>query len=49
MVCYEKEAERGRDMIFIRQERPEDIGAIRILNERAFVQPAEASIVDRLR
>jgi putative acetyltransferase len=36
-------------MIIIREERPEDIEAIRKINEEAFGQPAEADIVDRLR
>jgi putative acetyltransferase len=36
-------------MIFIREEKVEDIEQIRIINEQAFGQPAEASIVDRLR
>jgi putative acetyltransferase len=36
-------------MIIIREERREDEGAIRALNEKAFGQPAEASIVDKLR
>jgi putative acetyltransferase len=36
-------------MIFVREERPEDIEAIRIVNEQAFGQPAESGIVDRLR
>ncbi|KUK44169.1 MAG: N-acetyltransferase [Methanothrix sp.] len=36
-------------MIIIREERPEDIEAIRRINEEAFGQPAEAEIVDQLR
>jgi len=36
-------------MICIREERPDDIEVIRRLNEKAFVQPAEANIVERLR
>lgn len=36
-------------MIEIRTERPEDIGAIREVNERAFGGPAEAMLVDLLR
>ncbi len=36
-------------MILIREEIPEDIEAIRKINEEAFGQPAEANIVDRLR
>lgn len=36
-------------MIEIRTERPEDIGAIRDVNKRAFGGPAEAMLVDRLR
>jgi len=33
----------------IRLEKPEDIPAIRIVNERAFGRPAEADLVDALR
>jgi putative acetyltransferase len=33
----------------IRPEKPEDIPAIRIVNERAFGRPAEAELVDALR
>jgi putative acetyltransferase len=33
----------------IRLERPEDASQVRIVNERAFEQPTEANIVDRLR
>ena len=36
-------------MIRVRNERPEDISSIRIINERAFGQPIEANIVDKLR
>ena len=36
-------------MIIIREERPEDIEAIRRVNNEAFGQPAEAEVVDRLR
>jgi putative acetyltransferase len=36
-------------MMQIRPERPEDIAAIRAVNERAFKRPAEADLVDRLR
>ncbi len=36
-------------MIAIRKERPEDVPAIREVNERAFGQPQEADVVDRLR
>ncbi|MBN1546895.1 MAG: N-acetyltransferase [Syntrophaceae bacterium] len=36
-------------MIEIREEKPEDIPAIRTVNERAFEQPAEANVVDKLR
>ena len=42
------ESERGA-MVTIRSETPEDIDAIRKLNETAFGQSAEADIVDRLR
>lgn len=36
-------------MIVIREEKPEDIEAIRRINEEAFGQPAEADIIDKLR
>ncbi len=36
-------------MITIRPEKPEDIPSVRIINEQAFGQPAEADIVDKLR
>ncbi len=36
-------------MIDIREETVEDIPAIRVINERAFEQPAEANVVDKLR
>jgi putative acetyltransferase len=36
-------------MIEIRTERPDDVRAIRDVNERAFGGPAEAILVDRLR
>ena len=36
-------------MIIIREERPEDVEAIRQINLAAFNQPAEAEVVDRLR
>ncbi len=36
-------------MIIIREERPEDVEAIRRINKEAFGQQAEAEIVDRLR
>ncbi len=36
-------------MITIRPEQPEDIGAVRAINEAAFGDTAEASIVDTLR
>lgn len=36
-------------MIQIRPEQPEDLTAIRHINERAFNGPAEADLVDRLR
>ena len=39
----------GEDMIIIRVERQEDEGSVRVVNEQAFGQPAEADIVDRLR
>ncbi len=36
-------------MICVREERPDDIDAIRCLNEKAFGQLTEANIVERLR
>jgi len=36
-------------MIVVREEKPDDIAAIRKVNEEAFGQPAEANIVDKLR
>ena len=36
-------------MIKIRKERPADIPAIRVINEKAFGQPQEARVVDKLR
>ena len=36
-------------MITVRPERPEDVGAIRAINEAAFGQTVEADIVDALR
>ena len=36
-------------MIRIRPVRPEDVGAIRTINEAAFGQTAEADIIDTLR
>jgi len=36
-------------MTHIRLEEPEDIPSVRIINERAFEQPVEADIVDKLR
>lgn len=36
-------------MMEIRVERPDDLGAIRIVNERAFGTSAEAQLVDQLR
>jgi predicted N-acetyltransferase YhbS len=35
----------SKTRISIREERPEDIPAIRRINEQAFGQPAEAKIV----
>jgi putative acetyltransferase len=35
--------------MIVRPEKPEDIPAIRIVNERAFGRPAEADLVDALR
>ncbi len=39
----------GETMINIRIESQEDIQQVHLLNEQAFEQPAEASIVDKLR
>lgn len=36
-------------LIIIRREEPDDVAAIRVVNERAFGQPAEANLVDALR
>ena len=36
-------------MILVRQEQPDDVAAIRRVNEQAFGQPEEAGIVDTLR
>ncbi len=36
-------------MISIRIEEPDDLPAVRAVNERAFGQPAEANVVDKLR
>ena len=36
-------------MIHVRLEEPQDIPSVRIINERAFEQPVEADIVDKLR
>ena len=36
-------------MITIRPEQPDDITAVHLINEKAFGQPAEANLVDRLR
>jgi putative acetyltransferase len=36
-------------LIVIRCEEPDDVGAIRVVHERAFGQPAEANLVDALR
>ncbi len=36
-------------MIIIREERPEDVEAIRRINLEAFGQPAEAEVVDQIR
>jgi putative acetyltransferase len=36
-------------MVIIRQEKPEDLSAIRLVNEQAFEQPDEANLVDALR
>lgn len=39
----------NESVIEIRFERPEDIDEIRLLNERAFGQPIEGQIIDKLR
>jgi len=38
-----------KTMITIREEQPGDVAAVRLVNEKAFGQPAEADIVDALR
>jgi putative acetyltransferase len=45
----EKTGEELSILMTIRIERPEDIPHVRTINERAFEQPAEANIVDKLR
>jgi putative acetyltransferase len=42
-------AMKGRAMLKIRLEEPGDISAVRMVNERAFGQPVEADLVERLR
>ncbi len=39
----------GECTINIRPERPEDVAQVRVINEQAFEQPAEANIVDKMR
>src|ERR1700754_526918 len=41
--------EADSPLILIRPEMPEDVAAIRVVNERAFGQPAEADLVEALR
>jgi putative acetyltransferase len=36
-------------MVSIRQEQPDDVAAVRAVNETSFGQPAEATIVDSIR
>lgn len=36
-------------MLTIRPEQPDDVTAVHLINEKAFGQPAEANLVDRLR
>jgi putative acetyltransferase len=41
---------RGKKLlVIIREERPEDIDTIRVVNQKAFGQPQEGTIVDALR
>ena len=42
-------SDKRKKMIEIRKEQPEDIPIIRIVNERAFGQPHESNVVDKLR
>jgi putative acetyltransferase len=41
--------QEARAMVFIREERPEDIPAIREVNQQAFGRPGEGQLVDALR
>ena len=36
-------------MVEVRNEQPEDIDAVRLINDQAFGQPEEGLIVDKLR
>jgi putative acetyltransferase len=48
-MCNITENERSMKNVLIREEDPADIPAIRKIVEEAFLQPAEARLVDRLR
>jgi putative acetyltransferase len=39
----------GEEVIEVKQETPDDLPAVREVNEQAFGQPAEANIVEKLR
>lgn len=42
-------AQDDSHLLIIRREMPDDVAAIRLVNERAFGRPAEANLVDALR
>lgn len=42
-------SDRKEEMVSIRQEQPEDVIPVRMINEKAFGQPSEARIVDSIR
>ena len=46
---HEPRVPRAEVVITIRPERPEDASRVREVNQRAFGQPAEADLVDKLR
>src|SRR5215203_5734466 len=48
-LCCGSANEPQNKMTSLRYERPDDAAAVRSVNERAFEQPTEAGLVDRLR
>jgi putative acetyltransferase len=48
-AAHEVVIESRTDVITVRPEKPEDVVAVRQINELAFGQPTEADLVDRLR